>query len=133
VDAIRKPDWSFFYDQVGSASFRRRLFGYHPDDVDEHLYRVSTWFSLAGVDKLLEERAEERLQKLADQADQRRAEAEAEATRVLTEARREADAIQRAAQEASRAILEQARREAALERRGRSRLGRPVGARSDVR
>jgi regulator of protease activity HflC (stomatin/prohibitin superfamily) len=133
VEASRKPDWAFFYSLVRGARFRRRLFGYHPDDVHEHLYRVSTWFSLAGIDKLLEERAEERMQKIADQADQRRGEAEAEATRVLTDARREADAIERGAQEASRAILEQARREAALKRRGRSRLGRPVGARSDVR
>ena len=126
MSVIPPPDW---VHHIRSVRFRRRLFGYHPDDVHKHLHRVSGWFSMAGLDELLDERMRE----LADQADQRRREAETEATRVLAEARREADAIQRAAREESRAILEQARGEAALERRGRSRLGRPVGARSDVR
>jgi hypothetical protein len=126
VAVIPPPDW---VHHIRSVSFRRRLFGYRPGDVHEHLYRVSGWFSMAGLDELLEKRMRE----VADQADRRRSEAETEATRVLAEARREADAIQRAAREEAQAILEQARREAALERRGRSRLGRPVGARSDVR
>ena len=125
MPGIPQPDW---VHHIRSVSFRRRLFGYHPGDVHKHLHRVSGWFSMAGLDELLAERMRE----IADQADQRRSEAETEATRVLAEARREAEGIQRAAREESRAILEQARREAALERRGRSRLGRPVGARSDV-
>ena len=123
---VKVPEWEH---RIRSVSFRRRLFGYRPDEVHEHLHFVSNLFSLAGIDKLLDERMRE----LADQADQRRGKAETEATRILTEARREADAIQRAAREEARSILQQARREAALERRGRSRLGRPVGARSDVR
>jgi hypothetical protein len=114
---------------VRRVRFRRRLFGYHPDDVHHHLYVVSGWFSLAGLDELLEERVRE----LADQAEQRLGGAEKEATRILADARREAVKIRRAAREEGRAILEQARRQAALERRGRSRVGRPVGARSDVR
>jgi cell division septum initiation protein DivIVA len=120
---------SDYADYVRQERFRRRLFGYHPDDVRDHLYNVSGWFSLAGLDKLLDEQVRE----LADQAEQRRGEAEKEATRILADARREASEIRRAAREESRAILEQARRQAALERRGRSRVGRPVGARSDVR
>ena len=109
--------------------FRRSLFGYHPDDVRRHLNVVSGWFSLAGLEELLDEQVRE----LTDQAEQRRGEAEKEATRILADARREAAEIRRAAREERRAILEQARRQAALERRGRSRVGRPVGARSDVR
>jgi hypothetical protein len=126
VAAIPPPDW---VHHIRSVSFRRRLFGYRPRDVHEHLYHVSGWFSMAGLDELLNERMRE----LADEAEQRRAEAEAEAARVLAEARQEAESIQQAARDESRTILEQARREAALERRGRTRLGRPVGARSDVR
>jgi DivIVA domain-containing protein len=113
---------------VRQVRFRRRLFGYHPDDVRRHLQVVSGWFSLSGLDELLDERVRE----LADRAEQRLREAEGEATRVVAEARREAEAIRRTADEKARATLEQARREAALERRGRSRLGRPLGRRSDV-
>jgi hypothetical protein len=120
---------SDYADYVRRDRFRRRLFGYHPDDVRQHLYIVSGWFSLAGLDELLDEQ----VRKLADQAEQRRGEAEKEATRILADARREASEIRGAAREEGRAILEQARRQAALERRGRSRVGRPVGARSDVR
>jgi DivIVA domain-containing protein len=113
---------------VREVRFRRRLFGYHPDDVRRHLRLVSGWFSLSGVDALLDERVRE----LADQAEQRLREAEEDANRLLAEARREADMIRRTAGEEARATLEQARREAALERRGRSRVGRPLGRRSDV-
>jgi DivIVA domain-containing protein len=123
---VPPPDW---VHHIRSVRFRRRLFGYRPREVHEHLHRVSGWFSMAGLDELLEERMRE----VAGEADRRRSEAETEATRVLAEARREADAIQRAAREEARAILEQAQRQAALERRGRSRLGRPVGARRDGR
>ena len=119
-------DYAHYVRQVG---FRRRLFGYHPDDVRRHLYVVSGWFSLAGLDELLDERMRE----LADQAEQRLVEAEKEATRILADARREAHGIRRAAQDEGRVILEQARRQAALERRGRSRVGRPLGGRPDVR
>jgi F0F1-type ATP synthase membrane subunit b/b' len=97
--------------------------------VHEHLYRVSGWFSMAGLDELVDERTRQ----VAEEAEQRRGEADAEATRVLAEARQEAESIQQAARDESRTILEQARREAALERRGRTRLGRPIGARSNGR
>jgi cell division septum initiation protein DivIVA len=120
---------SNYASYVHQAQFRRRLFGYHPDDVRRHLHVVSGWFSLAGLDELLDEQVRE----LADQAEQRLGEAEKEATRIVADARREADETRRAAREEGQAILEQARRQAALERRGRSRVGRPVGARSDVR
>lgn len=113
---------------VRQVRFRRRLFGYHPDDVRRHLQLVSGWFSLSGVDELLDERVQE----LADQAEQRLRDAEEDASRLLAMARREADMILRTAGEEARATLEQARREAALERRGRSRVGRPLGRRSDV-
>jgi cell division septum initiation protein DivIVA len=113
---------------VRKVRFRRRLFGYHPDDVRRHLHLVSGWFSLSGVDALLDERIRE----LADQAEQRLRDAEADANVMLAAAQREADRIRRTAREEAWAILEQARREAALERRGRSRVGRPLGRRSDV-
>jgi DivIVA domain-containing protein len=113
---------------VRQARFRRRLFGYHPGDVRRHLDLVSGWFSLSGVDQLLDER----LRELAARAEQRLRDAKEEANRMLAAARREADEIRRTAGEEARATLEQARREAALERRGRSRVGRPLGRRSDV-
>jgi cell division septum initiation protein DivIVA len=113
---------------VRQVHFRRRLFGYHPDDVRRHLHLVSGWFSLSGVDELLDERVQE----LADQAEQRLRDAEEDASRLLAMARREADMIRRTAGEEARATLERARREAALESRGRSRVGRPLGRRSDA-
>jgi DivIVA domain-containing protein len=114
---------------VHRVRFRRRLLGYHPADVRRHLDIVSGWFSLAGLEGLLDER----VRALADQAERRVDEAQREATRIVAQARQEAAAIRRNAREEARATLEQARREAALERRGRSRVGRPVGARSDPR
>jgi DivIVA domain-containing protein len=115
-----------YADYVTQVRFRRTLFGYHPDDVRQHLDAVSGWFSLAGLDELLNERTRE----LAEQAERRLGAAEREATQTLADARREADSIRRTAREERRAILEQARRQAALERRGSSRVGRPVGARA---
>jgi DivIVA domain-containing protein len=114
-----------YADYVARVRFRRTLFGYHPGDVRRHLDTVSGWFSLAGLDELLNERTRE----LAELAERHLGAAEREATQVLADARREAEAIRRAAREERGAILEQARRQAALERRGSSRVGRPVGAR----
>jgi DivIVA domain-containing protein len=116
------PDYGHHVRQV---RFRRRLFGYHPEEVRRHLDLVSGWFSLSGVDKLLDERVRD----LADRAEQRLRDAEKEGNRMLAVARREADRIRRTAREEAQATLEQARREAALERRGRSRVGRPLGRR----
>ena len=116
------PDYGHHVRQV---RFRRRLFGYHREDVHRHLDRVSGWFALSGVDKLLDERVRE----LADRAEQRLRDAEEDANVMLAAAQREADRIRRTAREEARATLEQARREAALERRGRSRVGRPLGRR----
>jgi DivIVA domain-containing protein len=122
------PELSANYSRyVRRTDFRRRLFGYRPADVDAHLQTVSGWFSLTGLDKVLEERGRE----LQEQADRRLAEAEGEASRVLADARRDADEIRAAAEQDARLILERARREAALERRGRSRLGRPLGRRAN--
>jgi DivIVA domain-containing protein len=118
-------DYGYYVRQV---RFRRRLMGYHPEEVDRHLELVSGWFTLSGVDKLLDER----VQDLADRAEQRLRDAEEDANVMLAAARREADRIRRTAAEEAQATLEQARREAALERRGRSRVGRPLGRRSDV-
>jgi DivIVA domain-containing protein len=108
---------------VHSVVFRRKLFGYHPDDVDAHLYKVSDWFALSGLDELLDER----VRQLRDQAEQRLAEAHEEAAQILADARREAAGMREVAQEHADAVLEDARRQAALERRGRSRVGRPLG------
>jgi DivIVA domain-containing protein len=114
---------------VRQVRFRHRLFGYHPGQVDEHLKAVSGWFSLAGLDELLEKRARE----LEDQAEQRLADAHEEASHILADARRDAAEMRAAAQEDAHAILQRERREAALERRGRSRVGRPLGGRPNGR
>ena len=124
------PELSFDYSRyVLRGDFRRRLFGYHPADVDRHLQAVSGWFSLTGLDKVLEERGRE----VHDQAERRLADAEGEASRILADARRDADEMRAAAEEHARAIVERARIEAALEQRGRSRIGRPLGQRANRR
>ena len=102
-----------FAEHVRQGRFRRRLLGFHPDDVKSHLDTVSGWFTLAGMDDLFEQRLVE-----ADRA----------AARIVEDARAQAATILRDAQAESRAIREGARQHAALERRGRSRVGRPVGA-----
>lgn len=114
---------------VRRVRFRRKLWGYHPEDVDKHLSVVSGWFSLTGLDQVLEERSRE----LHGQAERRLAEAHEEAGRILAEARRDAEELRIAAEENGGAIVERARREAALERRGRSRIGRPLEQRRDRR
>jgi hypothetical protein len=124
------PEPSIDYSRyVRRGDFRRRLFGYHPADVDAHLQAVRGWFSLTGLNKVLEERGRE----LQDQAERRLADAEEEASRILSEARRDADEMRAAAEEDARAIVERARREAVLEARGRSRIGRPLGQRANRR
>lgn len=110
---------------VRRVHFRRTLFGYRPDEVNQHLDAVSGWFRLAGLDALLEERSREVL----DQAEQRLAEARAEASTILADARQEAASLRTAAEEEARASIERARRDLALERRGMSRVGRPLGSR----
>jgi hypothetical protein len=114
---------------VLGARFRRAFWGYRPKDVHKHLELVAGWFSLAGLDKLLDER----LQELAVEAERWSLDAENEAAELVGNARREAVEIRAAAREDARAIIEQARRHAAIERRGRSRVGRPVGERLDSR
>ena len=117
---MRPIDYSGY---IRRARFRRRLLGYHPSDVDRHLNLVRGWFSLSGLDKVLEARGRE----LEHQAERRIADAHEEAARILADARREADDLRAAAEEDARALVERARREAALERHGRSRIGRPLG------
>jgi cell division septum initiation protein DivIVA len=124
------PELSFDYSRyVLRGHFRRRLLGYRPADVDTHLQVVSGWFSLTGLDKVLEERGRE----LQEELERRLADAEQEASRILADARRDADEMRAAAEEGARAIVEAARREAALEQRGRSRIGRPLGQRANRR
>jgi cell division septum initiation protein DivIVA len=114
---------------VLGARFRRAFWGYRPKDVHKHLDRVAGWFSLAGLDKLLDER----LQQLAADAERWTLDAENEAAALVGDARREAAEIRAAARDDARAIIEQARRHAAIERRGRSRVGRPMGEPFDSR
>jgi cell division septum initiation protein DivIVA len=123
VDPMHRTE---FAPYVRQAHFRHALFGYRADDVRRHLDLVSGWFSLAGLDDLLSERSRE----LTDQAEARLRETEKEATQILADARREADEIRRRARQEAQAVVEQARRRAALESRGRSRVGRPVGVRN---
>jgi cell division septum initiation protein DivIVA len=120
---------SDYRPHVVGARFRRTFWGYRPRDVRNHLKLVAGWFSLAGLDELLDERVRE----LAAEAERRTADAKSEAAALIGDARREADEIRAAAREEARAIIEQARRQAAIERRGRSRVGRPVGGRFDSR
>ena len=94
-----------------------------------HLDTVAGWFSLAGMDELLDERIRE----YTARAERRAAEAENETARILAAARREADAIREAARVEAGMVLDDARREAARQRRGWSRVGRPVGARTNGR
>jgi DivIVA domain-containing protein len=114
---------------VRRVQFRRRFLGYHPSDVDKHLNLVSGWFSLTGLDEVLEERGRE----LWNEAERRLADAHREARRIRADARSDAKDARAAAKEEAQAIVEGARREAALERRGRSRIGRPLGLRANRR
>jgi dsDNA-specific endonuclease/ATPase MutS2 len=82
--------------------------------VRNHLDAVSGWFTLTGLDDLFEQRMVE-----ADRA----------AAQIIDDARAEAATIIRDAESESRAIRQGARQQAALERRGKSRVGRPVGLR----
>jgi DivIVA domain-containing protein len=112
---------AYFADYVNDVEFRRTLFGYRPDEVHRHLDAVKGWFALSGI----EERFRDRLNELEGR---RRREADADAARIVDEARREAAQIRSTAREDAEALVAEARREAELERRGRSRVGRPVGA-----
>lgn len=121
---------SEFARYVTQIQFRRALFGYRPADVHQHLHAVKGWFSLAGI----EEPLQERLREVEAEADRRLRAADVEAARIVDEARREAEQIGRAARQEAHALFADARREAELERRGRSRIGRPVnGDRSGAR
>ena len=108
---------------VTGVKFRRALFGYRRPDVDQHLQTVKGWFSLSGVDEALRELSNE----LEAEADRRRREADADAVRIVDVALRDADRIMATARREADALVAEARREAELERRGRSRIGRPVG------
>ena len=108
---------------VTRVKFRRALFGYRRPDVDRHLQAVKGWFSLSGVDEALRELINE----LEAEADRRRRDANADAVRIVDVALREAEGIIETARRDADALVAQARREAELERRGRSRVGRPVG------
>ena len=101
-----------FGHYVKSAHFRRTLLGYHPRDVDAHLDVVSGWFSLAGLDDVLDE--------LVDESRE-------EAERIVREAHEEAAAVRQAAESEARSLVEQARGRAALDGRGRVQVGRPLG------
>jgi cell division septum initiation protein DivIVA len=114
---------AYFAKYVSDVEFRRTLFGYRPDEVHRHLEAVKGWFVLSGIEEPLQQRISE----LEGDAERRRRDAEAEAARILDEARREAAQIRWNAREEADALLAEARHEAALERRGRSRVGRPVG------
>ena len=114
---------AYFAQHVTDVEFRRRLFGYRPDDVHGHLAAVRGWLSLAGVEEPLRERIAE----IEGDAERRRRESEAEAARILDEARSEAEQIRASARHDADTILVEARLEAERERRGSSRIGRPVG------
>jgi cell division septum initiation protein DivIVA len=119
-----------FAHHVTNVEFGRTLFGYRPVEVRGHLDLVKGWFVLAGIEDVLagiEEQLEERISELEGEAERRRRDAEADSARMVEEARREAEQIRSTARQEADALLAEARREAELERRGRSRIGRPVG------
>jgi cell division septum initiation protein DivIVA len=116
-------DPAHYAKYVTGVKFRRALFGYRRADVDQHLQAVRGWFSLSGIDEALRERSNE----LEAEADRRRADADADAVRIVELARRAAEEITATARRQADALVAEARREAELERRGRSRIGRPVG------
>jgi DivIVA domain-containing protein len=72
--------------------FRHALRGYSPEDVDEHLRQVRGWFTLAGFDRLLEERREEILGSTFEEAEETIAHARLEAESIVEDARRRAGA-----------------------------------------
>lgn len=148
----RAGDWqtdasSFLAPYILRPDFPRALRGYSRKAVQQHLQLIVGWTALHGIDDLVNQRvlaADERARKLESvarkEAEQIRESGHLEAERFIGEARREAEeALERARAEAetiisaarqeASAILEEARRAAALQRRGKRRLGRPLGRR----
>jgi cell division septum initiation protein DivIVA len=112
-----------FAHHVTNVEFGRTLFGYRPVEVRGHLDLVKGWFVLSGI----EEQLQERISELEGEAERHRRDAEADSARMVEEARREAEQIRSTARQEADALLAEALREAELGRRGRSRIGRPVG------
>ena len=90
-------------------TFHHTLRGYSPEEVDEHLRQVRGWFSLAGFDRLLEERREELLASAHQEAEATLEQARQEAERILDEAARRAAATMAEAEERLAALKTLAR------------------------
>ena len=91
------------YGRHVRRSFGRVLRGYSPAEVDAHLATVEGWFSLAGFDRLLEERRDELL-----------GDAQREAEAILERARRRSEAILAEAGRREEAVAAAERRLAAI-------------------
>ena len=91
-------------------TFRRALGGYSAGEVDEHLERVRSWFTVTGFDQLLADHRDEILGSAVQEADAIVEHARREAEMTIEQARREAEAKLEAATrraEATTAAAEQ--------------------------
>src|SRR5215211_4983804 len=123
VNGTRGVSTPEFYSRYVRRTFSRAMRGYSPSEVDTHLRMVEGCFSLAGFDRLLQERREELLgdalqeaEKTTERARLEREtaieQAQREKTAVLLQARHEAEATVQQAQREAEETVEQAQREA---------------------
>jgi cell division septum initiation protein DivIVA len=143
-DVRPKDAGSFLAPYILRTNFPRATRGYKPAAVREHLEQIVGWTHLYGIDEIVDEEvlaAEERARRReaaareeADrvresgriEAERRTDEARREAERLLEQARAEAEALTATARAEAKALLDEAEQTAALHRRGKQRLGRPL-------
>jgi DivIVA domain-containing protein len=91
--AVRGPtDQGDHLSRYVRRSFRHTLRGYSPEEVDAHLGQVRGWFTLAGFDRLLEDRRAELLGSAVEEAEATIEHARREAEEIVEDARRRANA-----------------------------------------
>jgi DivIVA domain-containing protein len=113
--AVRAPaDQGDHLSRYVRRSFRHTLRGYSPEEVDAHLRQVRGWFTLAGFDRLLEERRKEILGAALEEAEATIEHARREAEEIVEDAQRRAEAAVAEAEQRlaalktlARAILEE--------------------------
>jgi DivIVA domain-containing protein len=114
--AVRGPaDQGDHLSRYVRRTFRHTLRGYSPDEVDAHLRQVRGWFTLAGFDRLLDDRREEILGAAVQEAEETIGHARREAETIVADAQRRAEATMADAERRleslkaiARTILEQA-------------------------
>src|SRR5215210_3339750 len=101
-----------FYSRYVRRTFSRAMRGYSPAEVDAHLRMVEGCFSLAGFDRLLEERREELLGDALEEAEKTTERARLEREAAIEQAHREKTAVLQQVQREKAATMHQAHREA---------------------